>query len=69
MCYLVVSVGYVYCALYLAVVLLGCLVDAYLSRSRRQLLTVLGVGIFSGLVTVAVYLPGVLTAPVTGRDG
>ena len=68
LCYLVVSVGYVYCAMYVAVILLGCLVDAMLSRSRRELLTVLALGIFSGLVTVAVYLPGVLTAPVTGRN-
>ncbi|MFQ6170471.1 hypothetical protein ACK8HX_02595 [Oryzobacter sp. R7] len=68
LCYLVVSVGYVYCAIYLAVVLLGCLVDGALSRSRRRLLVALGAGVFSGLVTVAVYLPGVLTSPVTVRD-
>ena len=67
LCYLVVSVGYVFCAIYLAVILLGCLVDAALSRSRREQLTVLALCIFSGLVTVAVYLPGVLTAPVTVR--
>ena len=36
LCYLVVSVGYVYCAMYIAVILLGCLVDAVLSRSRRS---------------------------------
>lgn len=66
-CYLVVSVGYVYCALFLAVVLLACLVDAALARSRRGLLTVLALGVFSALVTVTVYLPGVLTAPVTLR--
>ena len=68
LCYLIVSVGYVFCAIYLAVILLGCLVDAALARSRRQLLTVLALGVFSGLVTAAVYLPGVLTAPVTRRD-
>jgi len=68
LCYLVVSVGYVYCAMYLAVILLGCLVDAALSRSRRQVLTVLALGAFSGLVIVTVYLPGVLTSPVTGRS-
>lgn len=68
LCYLIVSVGYVFGALYLAVILLGCLVDAALSRSRRELLTVLALGTFSALVTLAVYLPGVLTAPVTGRD-
>lgn len=66
-CYLVVSVGYVYCALYLGVVLLACLVDAALARSRRAVVTVLGLGAVSALVGVAVYLPGVLTAPVTLR--
>ena len=68
LCYLVISVGYVYCAMWLAVILLGCLVDAALSRSRRELLTVLGLCDFSGLVSIAVYLPGVLTSPVTMRD-
>lgn len=68
LCYLVVAVGYVYGALYLAVVLLGCLVDAALSRSRRGVLTVLALSTVSGLVMVAVYLPGILTAPVTGRS-
>ena len=67
LCYLIVSVGYVFCALYLAIVLLGCLVDASVARSRRSVLTVLGLGVVSGLVTVAVYLPGLLTAPVTAR--
>lgn len=67
-CYLIVAVGYVYGAMYLAVILLGCLLDAALSRSRRELLTVLALCTFSGLVTVAVYLPGVLTAPVTARS-
>jgi hypothetical protein len=68
LCYLIAAVGYVYCAMYLAVILLGCLVDAALSRSRRELLTVLALCAFSGLITVAVYLPGVLTSPVTTRD-
>lgn len=68
LCYLIISVGYVYCALYLAVVLLGCLVDGALSRSRRAVLTVLGLGVFSALVILTVYLPGVLTSPVTVRD-
>ena len=67
LCYLVVSVGYVYSALNLAVILLGCLVDAALSRSRRAGLTVLGLAVFSGLVVLTVYLPGVLTPPVTVR--
>jgi hypothetical protein len=68
LCYLVVSVGYAFSALYLAVVLLGCLVEAVLSRSRRQVLSVVALGAISGLVTVAVFLPGVLTSPVTRKD-
>lgn len=68
LCYLTTAVGYVYCAMYAGAVLLGCLVDAALSRSRRGMLTVLGLVAFTTLVSVAVYLPGVLTAPVTMRD-
>lgn len=68
LCYLITTVGYVYCAMYVVVILLACLVDAALSRSGRQVMTVLGLCVFSGLVAVAVYLPGVLTAPVTMRD-
>ena len=68
LCYLVAAVGYVYCAMWLTVILLGCLVDAALSRSRPELFTVVGLLTFSGLVSVAVYLPGLLTSPVTMRD-
>ena len=67
-CYLIVSVGYVYCAIYVALILVSCLVDAGVARSRRGLFTVLALCIFSGLVAVAVYLPGVLTSPVTVRN-
>ena len=33
-CYLVVSIGYVYAALYLAIVIIACLVDAGVARNR-----------------------------------
>jgi hypothetical protein len=67
-CYLVVSIGYVYAALYLAVVVLACLVDAGSMRNRAALLRTLGVGGFSALVVVTVFLPGIRTAPVTVRS-
>ena len=68
-CYLVVTIGYVYAALYLAMVLVGCLVEALVARSRTGFLRALAIGVISGLVVVTVYLPGVLTAPVTIRSG
>ena len=66
-CYLVVTVGYVYGTLYLAAVFGGCLLEAALARNRAGLVRGLLVGVCSALVAVAVYLPGILTSPVTIR--
>jgi len=66
-CYLLVTVGYVYGTLYLCVVMLGCLLECLLLREVKALLRVLLVGVFCALVAVTVYLPGVLTSPVTVR--
>ncbi|TPG19193.1 NfeD family protein [Pedococcus bigeumensis] len=66
-CYLLVTVGYVYGTIYLALVLIGCLLDAAILRERPAFLRVLGVGVCAGLLAVTVYLPGLLTAPVTTR--
>jgi hypothetical protein len=65
--YLLVTVGYVYGTIMLIVVLGACLLDCALTRNRRGALRVFGVGVLCGLVAVAVYLPGVLTSPVTIR--
>ncbi len=67
--YLLVTVGYVYGTLMLIVVLVVCLLDARSSGRREPVLRVLGVGVLCGLVALAVYLPGVLTAHVTIREG
>lgn len=67
--YLIVTVGYVYGCLYIAVVVIGCLVDAWLTRGRSAALRVLGVGLCCAVLSVTVYLPGLLTAPVTTRAG
>lgn len=69
LCYLVVCIGYVYAAAYLAIVLLGCLVQAAVERNRVAFLRALAVGVISGLIVITVYLPGILTAPVTVRSG
>lgn len=65
--YLLVSVGYVYGTILLIVVLCGCLLDCRASRDRAAAVRVVGVGLVCGLVALTVYLPGVLTAPVTSR--
>lgn len=67
-CYLLVTIGYVYGTLYLILVITGCLLECLLTRNRTGLLRVVGVGVCSGLVAVTVYLPGVLTSPVTIRS-
>lgn len=66
--YLLVTVGYVYGTIMLALVLLACLLDARLARDRAATLKVLGIGVVCGLVATAVYLPGVLSVGVTIRD-
>ena len=65
--YLLVTVGYVYGTIMLILVLAACLLDARLARSRAAVLKVAGVAVVCGLVAFTVYLPGVLTAPVTIR--
>ena len=67
--YLLVTVGYVYGTIMLVVLIGACLLEAWAARDRRATLHVLGVGVVCGLVALAVYLPGVLTAPVTLRSG
>jgi hypothetical protein len=65
--YLIVTVGYVYGTMYLALVIVACLVDAWVQRDRAALLRVFLIGVSAGLLTVTVYLPGILSASVTTR--
>lgn len=67
--FLIVTVGYVYGTLYLAMAIVACLVDAWLSGNRRGALKVFLVGVCCALVAITVYLPGILTASVTTRAG
>ena len=65
--YLVITIGYVYGAIGVVFVLLAVGVERILVRDWRGVRRTLGVGVVSGLVTITVYLPGVLTSSVTWR--
>ncbi|HYI51839.1 MAG TPA: hypothetical protein VEX42_09715 [Microbacterium sp.] len=67
--YLLITFGYVFGVMELAFLLIVMLVDALVRRARGASLRVLVLGVFSALLTVFVYLPGVLTSPVTARSG
>jgi hypothetical protein len=67
--YVLITIGYVHGTLMLVIVFLGLLLEARLHQGRRGALRLLLSGLVCGLVAVAVYLPGVLTAPVTARSG
>ncbi|WP_157759441.1 hypothetical protein [Cellulosimicrobium cellulans] len=66
--YLVITVGYVHGTIMLIAVILATLVEALVARRRAGAVRVLAVGALLGLVALASYLPGLLTAPVTVRD-
>lgn len=66
--YLLVAVGYVYGTIMLILLLVANLVDARVAGDRELFRRVLGVGVVSGLVALAVYLPGVVSAAASGRD-
>jgi hypothetical protein len=67
--YVLITIGYVHGTLMLSIVFLGLLLEAWLHGGRRSGLRLLLAGLVCGLIAVAVYLPGVLTAPVTARSG
>lgn len=64
---LIVSVGYVYGCLFIAIVVVACVTEALILGERRAVWRPLVVAVACGLLAVTVYLPGVLTAPVTVR--
>lgn len=67
--FVLVTTGYVFGTMYLGLVLVGLLLEALLLHDwpgvRRLLLT----GGYVGLLCITVYLPGILTASVTWRQG
>jgi hypothetical protein len=67
--YLLVTVGYVFAVLEIAALLIAFLVFSLIARDRARAVQVILLGAFPALLAVFVYLPGVLTAPVTQRSG
>lgn len=66
--YLIITVGYVHGTIMVAGVVAIAIVGRLLVRDRTGAVRVLVAGVLAGLVALAVYLPGVLTAGVTERD-
>lgn len=66
--YVLVTVGYVHGTLMLVGVVAAVLVEAALARRWPGFWRGFIASSLLGLVAIAVYLPGVLTAPVTARD-
>lgn len=66
--YLLITIGYVHGTIMLVIALGGLLVEALLSGRRGAARSVFGLGIVLGLVALATYLPGVLTASVSSRE-
>ena len=66
--YLLITIGYVHGTIMLVLVGLGLLFEVWRNRHLPGFIRLLTAGIILGLVALAVYLPGVLTAPVTARE-
>jgi hypothetical protein len=65
--YLLVTIGYVHGTLMLVLVMLGLFLEVWGRRSWAGAIRLLSAGAILGIIALAVYLPGVLTAPVTAR--
>jgi hypothetical protein len=66
--WLLITTGYVFGTMYLVLVLGGLLLEGLLTREWPAVRRLLLLGVFCTLLTVTVYLPGILTAPVTWRN-
>lgn len=66
--YMLVTIGYVHGTLMLVLLFLGLLLEVSKARSLYSLMRLVLAGVVLGFVAIAVYLPGVLTAPVTARE-
>jgi hypothetical protein len=62
-----VGIGYVHATIFLALVLGGLIVEAFVSRHRPSIVRAFALSFAAGSFAVIVHLPGLLTAPVTGR--
>lgn len=67
--YLLITVGYVFGVIELAFLLFVFLAERAIARDRDAVVRTLVLGVYAALLTVFVYLPGILTSPVTARSG
>ena len=67
--YLLITFGYVFGVIQLAVLLLAFACIGLATRSGVRFARTMFVGAFAALITVFVFLPGLLTSPVTRRSG
>lgn len=65
--YLLITIGYVHGTIMLVVVFVGLLLEFVITKKWQGIWRFLLAAVILGLVALAVYLPGVLTAPVTAR--
>lgn len=66
--YLLITTGYVFGVIELVVLFVFVLIECWRHGRWRGQLRPLMAGLFAGLLTVFVYLPGILTSPVTVRS-
>lgn len=66
--YLLITVGYVHGTLMLALLVLAVVLQCAMARQWKMLARTVVFGVIAGMIAVTVYLPGVLTAPVTVRS-
>ena len=62
-----VGIGYAHATIFLAITLGGLIVEAFLSKHRPSIVRSFALATAAGSFAVIVHLPGLLTAPVTGR--
>ena len=67
--YVLITIGYVHGTLMLALLFAALVAEAWLTQGRKAIWRLVVAGLVAGLAALAVYLPGVLTAPVTARAG
>jgi len=62
-----VGIGYAHATIFLALVLGALIVEAFVSAHRPSIVRSFALSFAAGSFAVIVHLPGVLTAPITGR--
>lgn len=62
-----IGIGYAHATIFLALILAALITEAFISRHRPSIVRAFALSFAAGSFAVIVHLPGVLTAPITGR--